>query len=47
MRGPVRATTLIVAGMALFFSGGIPTRQPGSVAAGAERGQPARGEALT
>jgi hypothetical protein len=34
------AIIAIVAAAALFFSGNIPTRQPGSQAADAERGPP-------
>ncbi|HTE59668.1 MAG TPA: hypothetical protein VK631_04910, partial [Solirubrobacteraceae bacterium] len=46
LRGAL-AVVAIVAAIALLFSGGIPTRQPGSAAPGAERGPPDRDEALT
>ena len=41
------AVVAIVAALALFFAGGIPTRQPGSEPAADGRGQPdlARAEA--
>jgi hypothetical protein len=39
LRGAL-AVIAIIAAMALFFSGGIPTRQPGSAAADVERGPP-------
>jgi hypothetical protein len=35
----------VVAALALFFSGGVPTRQPGSAAALAERAPPGLGGA--
>jgi hypothetical protein len=40
------AVIALVAALALWFSGGIPTRQPGSAAQVAERGPPRRDEAL-
>src|SRR5215207_2969285 len=45
LRGAL-AVIAIVAAIALLFSSGIPTRQPGSAAADAERGPPARDESL-
>jgi MFS family permease len=45
LRGAL-AVIAIVAALALFFSGGIPTRQPGSATARADRAPPGRGEAL-
>jgi Na+/melibiose symporter-like transporter len=45
MRGAL-AVIAIVAALALFFTNGIPTRQPGSAAADAERGPPRVGEAV-
>ena len=45
LRGAL-AVIAIVAALALFFSGGIPTRQPGSATARADRAPPGVGEAL-
>jgi len=45
LRGAL-AVIAIVAALALFFTNGIPTRQPGSAAADAERGPPRIGEAV-
>ena len=44
LRGAL-AVIAIVAALALFFSNGIPTRQPGSAAADAQRAPPRLGEA--
>ena len=44
LRGAL-AVIAIVAALALFFSNGIPTRQPGSAAADAQRAPPSLGEA--
>ena len=44
LRGAL-AVIAIVAAIALLFSSGIPTRQPGSAAADAQRGPPALDEA--
>ena len=44
LRGAL-AVIAIVAALALFFSNGIPTRQPGSTAADAQRAPPRLGEA--
>jgi Na+/melibiose symporter-like transporter len=41
------AVIALVAAIALFFSGGIPTRQPGSPAAGDERAPPDRAIAVS
>ena len=45
LRGAL-AVVAIVAALALLFSGGIPTRQPGSAAALAERAPPGRDDAV-
>ena len=45
MRGAL-AIIAVVAALALLFAGGIPTRQPGAVVPGAERGPPRRDEAF-
>ena len=45
LRGAL-AVIAIVAALALFFSNGIPTRQPGSTAADAQRAPPRLGEAV-
>jgi Na+/melibiose symporter-like transporter len=45
LRGAL-AVIAIVAALALFFSGGIPTRQPGSATTDAQRGPPGLDEAL-
>jgi hypothetical protein len=45
LRGAL-AVIAIVAALALLFSAGVPTRQPGSAAPDAERGPPARDPAV-
>jgi hypothetical protein len=45
LRGAL-AVVAIVAALALFFSGGVPTRQPGAATARAERAPPGLDEAV-